>query len=133
MGRGYVAGLWLAAAAMGLIAVGKWLYEHSGPTHDRVVWNTGVVILAVTLVHCIAAWGTFRRRFWGYCSSLAISAYWIVDSAYDFFATPLTNAPRWVFSIPFALSAVALAWLASPALRSQFPSPFRNPKVVSPC
>ena|SRR5712664_2226879 len=133
MGRAYVAGLWLATAAIFLIVGGKWIYEHPGPTYDRVVWNCGVVILVVILVHCITAWGTFQRRFWGYCSSLVINVYSIVDSAYDFFAPPLTAAPRWVFSIPFVLNAVALAWLASPALRSQFKSPFRNPKVVTPC
>jgi hypothetical protein len=67
---------------------------------------------------------------WGYYLSLLISAYWVVDAAYGFFAVQLTNAPRWFSAIPFALGAVALAWLASPALRSRFSLAFRKVKVV---
>ena len=128
-----MAGLWLSTAEIFLIAGGKWIYEQSGSEYGRSARNTAIVILIATLVHGVSAWGIFRRRFWGYCSSLVISAYWIVDSAYGFFPPYLTAAPRWLPSIPFVLNAVALAWLASPSLRSQFPSPFRNPKVVSPC
>ena len=133
IGRGYVAGLWLAFAAIFLIGGATRIYGYSTQANDQEVLKASVVILIILLVHGVSAWGLFRRRFWGYCSSLVISAYWIVDSAYGFFPPYLTAAPRWFSAIPFVLNAMALAWLASPALRSQFKSPFRDAKVETLC
>ena len=130
LGRGYLVGLWLGTIALILIAAGKWIFEKSGAPFYSTEWNTGAVMLGAVLVHGIAAWGVFRPRSWGYYLSLVISAYWLVDSAYDFFAVPLTAAPSWFPAIPFVLGAVALAWLASLALRSQFSLTFHKARVV---
>ena len=130
LGRGYLAGLWPGTVALILITAGKWIFEKHGAPFDSTEWNTGAVMLGAILVHGIAAWGVFRLRSWGYYLSLAISVYWLVDSVYDFFAVPLTVVPSWFSAIPFVLGAVALAWLASPALRSQFSLTFHKAKVV---
>ena len=130
LGRGYLVGLWLGTVALIPTAAAKWIFERSGAPFDSTEWNTGAVMLGVILVHGIAAWGVFRPRSWGYYLSLAISAYWVVDSAYNFFAVPLTGAPSWLPVVPFVLGAVALAWLASPALRSQFSLTLHKAKVV---
>ena len=113
-----------------LLAVGKWAFEEPRALFGRAAWYAIALIVGVALVHGIVARGVFRRRPWAYYFSLVLYAYWGINSAYDFFAPPLTKAPRGFSVMLFVLAAVALAWLISPALRSQFPLGFGKTKVA---
>jgi hypothetical protein len=130
LGRVYLAGLWLGVIALFLVGGGKWIFEQSGTPFGRTDWNTVGMMLCIVLLHTIAAWSVLRQLSWGYYLSLAISACWVIDAVYDFFAIPLTAAPRWSPAIPLVLGTVALIWLVSPALRSQFSLASRKTRVV---
>jgi hypothetical protein len=130
LGRSYMLGLWLCIAALIPIVVARWFLKHPAEPLNRTGWNSIAIMSGVALLDGFAARGVWRRRAWGYYLSLLISAYWAFNGAYDFFARPLANAPRWTYAIPFIFGAVALMWLTTPALRSQFSLAFRKAKVV---
>jgi len=130
LGRSYVLGLWLCIVAFVPIAEVRWIFKHSTEPFGPTVLNTFAADLVVVLLHGVAAWGVWKRRRLGYYLSPFVSAYWVVDAAYDFIAHPLPRAPRWAPVIPFILAGVALVWLATPALRSQFSLGFLKAKVA---
>ena len=134
LGLSYVAVLWLGATSLILVAVRNWILEYRkvslGVSLDCCWSYSGVVLLGAALVHGIASWGVFRKRLWSYYLSLAISVWWVINGAYDFFALPFTGPRHWTPAILLVLAAVALAWLVSPALRSQFPRAFLKAKVA---
>lgn len=126
LGRGYLVTLWLGVTGLMVVAFGKWTFEHWGASFDRVEWNSNASILVVALLHGATALGVIRRQRWSYYLSLALSMYWVIDSAYDLVTPPLTRAPRWFPATFFIPGAVALVWLVTPALRSQFSGAIRK-------
>ncbi|PYT61849.1 MAG: hypothetical protein DMG35_08505 [Acidobacteria bacterium] len=120
LGCNYLAGLWLGMVALALAAQRNLVLERFGAAFGRTEWHGSIVILSMAFVCGIASWSVFRRRIWGYYLSLAISVYLMVNSAYDFFALPFNGPRHWFPGILFFLGTVALVWLVSPALRSQF-------------
>jgi hypothetical protein len=129
LGRGYVAGLWLAMVALAFTAQVNLILEGFGTSFGRIEWHDSVLLLTIAFVYGIASWGVFRKQLWSYYLSLVISADLMVNCAYNFFAYPFTGPRHWFPAILFFLGAVALGWLVSPALRAQFPA-FRKTRVV---
>ena len=130
LGRGYVALLWLGAAAFILLGMRNWILEYLKGSPGPHWSDDGVSLLSVALVQGIASWGVFRKHHWSYYLSLLVSAWWVINGAYDFFALPLTGPRHWVPAMLFVLGGAALALLLSPLLRSQFPPTLRKAKVV---
>jgi hypothetical protein len=133
VGRGYVATLWLGMVALALTAQVKLVLGRFGASFGRTERDDTILLLSIAFVYGIASWGVFRKQLWSYYLSLVIGADLMVNSAYNFFAYSFTGPRHWFPAILLFLGAVALAWLVSPALRSQFPLTFRKTKVVRPC
>jgi hypothetical protein len=130
-----VAVLWLSLTVLAGKGMVTWISESTTSDGQTATLSDLAVLLGFALVPGIAAWGVFRRRLWSYYLSLALSLYLAINSGYDFFALPFTGFRHWTPAILLVLAAVALAWLVSPTLRSEFPSGFRKikAKVVGSC
>jgi hypothetical protein len=113
-----------------LTAQVKLMLGRFGASFGRTEWDDTILFLSIAFVYGIASWSVFQRRLWGYYLSLVISADLMVNSAYNFFAYPFTGPRHWFPAILLFLGAVALAWLVSPSLRSQFPLTLRKARVV---
>lgn len=121
--------LWLSITVIALIGMVNWIRDRTGGSQTATLGDLSVLV-GFALVSGIAAWGVFRKYLWSYFLSLVMCAYLIVNSAYDFFALPFAGLRHWTPAILLVLSAVALVWLASPSLRSQFPPGFRKAKAA---
>ena len=130
LGCGYVAGLLLVMSASVITAQVKLILEGFRASFARSAWHDTILFVSLALLYGIASWGVFRKQLWSYYLSLVICADLVVNSAYDFFALPLTGPRHWVPAILLVLSAVALALLVPPSLRSQFPRTFRKATVA---
>jgi hypothetical protein len=131
LGRSYLVVLWLGMTVLllvgFLVGIGRMAFRgYSGP--DVIAfWRTSAVILVAALVHGATAWGVVLRRRWSYYLSLAFAVYWISLSGYHLVnGERLTLAPLWFNAIFFVPCVVALGWLVSPALRSQFSPAMRK-------
>ena len=121
--------LWLSITAIAFIGMVNWIRDRTGGGQTATLGDL-YVLVGFSLVPGLAAWGVFRKHLWSYFLSLVMCAYLIVNSAYDFFALPFTGFRHWAPAVLLVLGAVALAWLVSPSLRSEFPPWFRKAKAV---
>ena len=126
--------LWLSLIVLALIGMVNWISDQTSGRQTAALSDLAA-LLVFALVPGIAAWGVFRRGLWSYYLSLALSLYLAIDSGYDFFALPFTGPRHWTPAVLLVLATLALAWLVSPALRSEFPPGFRKikTKVIGSC
>jgi hypothetical protein len=129
LGRGYVAGLWLATGIVFFGAIVKWLLVPSTAPIRQDLLATCAAILSLVALFVIAAWGVIRRRTWSYYLSLVIAVYMVVDSIYTFRSVQLTAAPDWFPAIPLCANLFALGCLATAGMRSQFSLTLHRKKV----